>query len=753
MLDDRMNRFAHERIPTPGDRSVSVLAGAWGDPGGDQEASIDLARYVRIGLKHRWLILGALLAALVIGVAATLLSTQIYTASATLQIDRQATQVLEDADVAPAESMVMGEEFFQTQYGLLRSRSLAERVVDSLGLANSDAFLLAMKAEPPAADEGTAAEATRRRRDAVLRIVQANFGVSPVRGSRLVTITFDSPDAGLSARIVNAFAEAFIEANLERRFESTAYVRDFLEERIAQTKARLEDAERQLVAYAGEQQIINLTDNTEPNAQQESLVSRSLGALNASLAQAQAARVAAEARWRQANSSALMSLPEVLQNPAIQRLSEERARVSAEYQQKLSIYKADYPEMQQLDARLAELDQEIASIAGSVRASIRAQYEVAANEEQALRAQVNGLKGDVLDLRDRSIQYNILQREVDTSRTLYDGLLQRYKEVGVAGGVTANNISIVDRAQPPRSPSKPNLLLNIAIAGLLGLGLGVLAALLIEALDETLEKPEDVEEKLGLPVLGVVPLLDKGTAPSAALADARSGFSEAYYSIRTALQFSTPQGAPASLLVTSSRPAEGKSTTAYAIALNLARIGRRVLLADGDLRNPSMHRVIGVENDAGMSNLLSGNGDLPALVKATSQQGLDFLACGPLPPNPAELWGGDRLRSVLENATHAYDHIVIDGPPVLGFADAPLLASAVQGTVLVVESKQTRRAQARGALRRLTIGGTHLLGVILTKFNVKATRYGGYDYSYDYHYGPGEASRGRSRNAGGRDKG
>ena len=747
MLDDyrRMNRSPRELARAQSD------SGAGGGGAGAMAASpvfadrevvdIDLARYLRIALKHRWVILGAFLAALAIGLAATLLSTRIYTASATLQIDRQATQVFDNgADVAPAESMIQGEEFFQTQYGLLRSRSLAERIVDSLGLASSDSFLEEMGVDVPRGDEGTAAERTRRRRELALTTVQENFGVSPVRGSRLVKISFDSPNPTLSARIVNAFAEAFIQSNLERRFESTAYVRDFLEERIAQTKSRLEDAERQLVAYAGQQQIINLSDSTAPNAQQESLVSRTLGTLNNSLAAAHAERIAAESRWRQANSSALMNLPEVLENPAVQRLSEERAKVSAEYEQKLSVYKPDYPEMQQLSARLAELDSEIASIAGSIRASVRAQYQIANDEERALEAQVNALKGDVLDLRNRSIQYNILQREVDTSRTLYDGLLQRYKEVGVAGGVTANNISIVDRAVAPDRPSKPNLLLNIAIAGLLGLGLGVLSALLLEALDETLEKPEDVEEKLGLPVLGVVPLLEKGVTPIAALSDVRSGFSEAYYSIRTALQFSTPEGAPASLLITSSRPAEGKSTTAYAIALNLARIGHRVLLADGDLRNPSMHRVVGVENDAGMSNLLSGNGELSALTKRTAQDGLDFLACGPLPPNPAELWGGDRLRKLLEDVSASYDHIVIDGPPVLGFADAPLLASAVQGAVLVVESKQTRRAQARGALRRLIIGDTHLLGAILTKFNVKATRYGGYDYAYDYNYGGPEGS-------------
>jgi capsular exopolysaccharide synthesis family protein len=227
-------------------------------------------------------------------------------------------------------------------------------------------------------------------------------------------------------------------------------------------------------------------------------------------------------------------------------------------------------------------------------------------------------------------------------------------------------------------------LVNIVLAAFLGLGLGVLLALLMEALDETLAAPDDVESKLGIPVLGVIPLLAKGQTPRLALADIKSNFSEAYYSLRTALQFSTPEGAPRTLLTTSARPGEGKSTTAYATALNLARLGRRVLLLDGDLRNPSMHRVIGVENDAGVSNLLSGNAELTALLKPTGQQGLDFIPCGPIPPNPAELWGSDRLRKVLQEAGEVYDHIVIDGPPVLGFADSPLLASMVGGTVFVL---------------------------------------------------------------------
>lgn len=712
-----------------------------------ERSAFNIAEYWRLAVKHRLLILCSFLTAVVIGVAATLLMTPIYVSSVTLQIDREAARVLDVDEVQPRESMIQGEEFFQTQYGLLRSRSLAERVVDSLGLASSDAFLQQMGVDVPRSEGGSAAEQAARRREAVLETIRDNLGVAPVRGSRLVNVSFESPDPALAARVVNAFAENFIQANLDRKYESSSYARQFLEERIAQTKARLEESERALVAYAANQQIINVREADSPNEEAQSLAGMNLSALNASLARVRAERIAAEAKWRQASSSSLMTLPEVLQNPTIQRLTEERARVGAEYEQKLQVFQPAFPEMTQLKARLDELDAQIQTVASGIRNSIRGQFSVAANEERALAAQVEGLKGDVLDLRSRSVQYNILQREVDTSRTLYDGLLQRYKEVGVAGNLAANNISIVDRALPADKPSKPRLLVNLLLAALLGLGVGVVVALAIEALDETLANPEDVESKINLPVLAVIPLLEKGSSPHEALRDIRSNFSEAYYSLRTALQFSTPNGMPASLLVTSSRPAEGKSTTAYATAVNLARLGRRVLLADGDLRNPSMHRVMNIPNDAGMSNLLSGAADLRSVAKPTDQPNLDFIPSGPLPPNPAELWSGDRLKRVLEEASGIYDHVVIDGPPVLGFADAPLLSSAVAGTVFVLEAKGTRRAQARGALRRLTVGHGHILGAVLTKFNTKALQYGGYDYAYDYHYG-GDAPSGKGRGAG-----
>jgi succinoglycan biosynthesis transport protein ExoP len=708
-----------------------------------EKPAFDVAAYWRLALKHRILIIGSFLAAVAIGAAITLLMTPIYEAKATLQIDREAARVFNAEDVTPRESMSQGEDFYQTQYGLLRSRSLAERVIESLGLASSDRALESLGITPPEATGSAAAQAERRRGLALIA-VQKGLGIAPVRGSRLVAITFDNPDPVVAARVANGFAENYIQANLDRKYESSSYAREFLEERIAQTKDRLEDAERQLVAYAANQQIINVGENADGGTGQ-SLTSNNLVALNTSLAAARAERVAAEERWRSARSTPLMTLPEVLQNSSIQRLNEQRATLEGEYQQKLSIYQPDYPEMVRLKAQIDEIQGQMQALASNIRSSIQSQYTIASNQEQSLNAQVNALKGDVLDLRDRSIQYNILQRELDTTRTLYEGLLQRYKEVGVTGDITANNISIVDRAVPPSKPSKPDLLINLALAGLFGLGLGVIGALGLEALDETLATPDDIEAKLGVPVLGVVPLLTKGESTTDALADIRSGFSEAYYSLRTALQFSTPDGAPRSMLVTSARPAEGKSTTAYAVALNLARVGKRVLLIDGDLRNPSMHRVVGVDNESGMSNLLSGSTDLQSVVQRTRQEQLFFIPCGPLPPNPAELWGGDRVRQFLTDAQTRFDHVVIDGPPVLGFADAPLLAASVGGVLFVLESRGTRRGQARGALRRLKVGHARLLGAVLSKFNTKHTSYGGYDYAYDYHYGaeaePGKKDR------------
>jgi capsular exopolysaccharide synthesis family protein len=392
--------------------------------------------------------------------------------------------------------------------------------------------------------------------------------------------------------------------------------------------------------------------------------------------------------------------------------------------------------MLQLKAQIDEINKQIAAEEGNMRSGIRAEYQAALQQEQMLADQLNGLKGEVLDLQSRSIQYNIYKREVDTNRQLYDGLLQRYKEIGVASGVSNNNISIVDRAEPGLK-FKPNLQLNLAVALLGGLVLGILLALAFEYLDDTFKRPEDIEKLLGLAVLGAVPALKAPQTPKAAVADLRSAFAESYRSLRTALQFSTDRGAPRSLLVTSAMPSEGKSTTALVLGQFYAQLGKRVLIVDCDLRNPSLHRSLGVDNSEGLSNYLAGALKPTDLIRPTEMEGLMYLPSGPLPPNPAELLMGSKMLSLITVGSEKFDMLILDGPPVMGLADAPILSNLAQGTLLVVKAGATRVAVARNALKRLHAARAHVVGGLLTQFQAQQAGsygYGGYDY---YSYGGG----------------
>ena len=729
----RLGQIRPARNAVAPQRLEGVLAIDTAARAGGQSLPEDLTAYWERVVKHRWLIAVTILVCLAIGAGVTLLTRPAYTARTTLQIDRESAKVVNVEEVTPNEQLVSGEEFFQTQYGLLRSDSLADRVSDSLGLARDDSFIKAM------AGKVVPGQSPSERTDAVSKLLRDHLGVTPTRGSRLVAVTFTSPDAQLSAKIANAFADNFIETNIDRRFQSSSYAREFLEKRLAQTKAKLEQQERELVAYAASHQIIQLTDGsaTPGGPGGQSLQAADLEALNASLAAAHADRIRAQQHWADASSRAGGDIPEVLANSTIQQLIGERAKKTAEYQDKLAIFRSEYPDVKQLKAQIDELDRQINRQTESVRQSIKAQFDIAANNERALQSKVNSLKGDVLSLRDRSIQYTILQREVDTSRTLYDGLLQRYKEVGVAGGVTTNNISVVDHAKPPRLPSEPKPLRNMAIALLAGAMLGLALAFLREAMDQAVRAPADVENALRLPVLGSIPILPKGTQAREALADNRSPMSEAYFSLRSALQFSTTDGFPKTLLVTSTRTAEGKSTTAYALAQSVARLGFRTLLADGDLRNPSLHRMMGVDSRHGLSSFLTGASTLREIIQEADAPNLFVIPAGPLPPNPAELLAGERLAGFLAEAAHDFDMVIIDGPPVLGLADAPLISAAVGGVILLIEAGRTGRNQARAALRRLQMVGAHVLGVVLTKFSANSAAYGyGYAYEYEYAYGP-----------------
>lgn len=702
---------------------------------------IDLLSYWRILVKRRWTVLGALAIVLAFTLVGTLLMTPIYRATTSLQIERDTIKVVDVEGVTPVEGPG-GNDFYQTQYELLKSRALAQRVASQLDLAEGDRLERIAPRSPWAAlgglfsrsqdvdaDDDSGADADARAEAATVAVMQG-ITIAPVRNSRLVRLHFDSPDPVFSQRAANALAEAYIASNLERRFDSSTYAKTYLEDRLEELKLKLEESERQLVAFAQQEQIVGTGENSG------NLSEQNLGSINTALSQVRTERIRAESRWRQAQASrGLVLLGEVGQNSIIKSLQEQRGRLMAEYQDKLRLYKPAYPLMVQLKGQIDEIDSQIGAEVANIKAAIQAEFLATQEQERLLEEQMALLKTDVLDLQSRSIQYNIFKREVDTNRQLYDGLLQRYKEIGVAAGVTNNNISVVDRAQPG-SKYKPSLARNLALGLAMGLMLGVLLALGFEYLDDTLKAPEDIEKQLGLSVLGVIPLLKPPMTPVKAMEDPRSAFAESYRSVRTALQFATDTGVPRCLLVTSATPAEGKSTTALTLAKNFAQLGKRVLIIDADLRNPSLHRSLGKENTSGLSNYLAGASKATEVIQATDTPHLMFMPTGPLPPNPAELLMGPKMLSLISIAAEKFDQVIIDGPPVMGLADAPILANMATGTLLVIEAGETRIAVARNALKRLVAARAHVVGALLTKFSSKHAGYGyGYGaYNY-YSYG------------------
>ena len=675
---------------------------------------IDFARLLRILHEWRWLILAAAALGLIAAVLITLLTTPQYRARVTLEVNPPRVEIMANTN---QETAADGSawDFIATQVGLLKSSSLAQRVVEDLNLANNTAF-----ANPDAEPAERLKQATRK--------VAGNLEVSPPSEGQLINFSFVSESPEFAARVANAYGSAFINSTLQRRYEASTYARNFLERQISKTRGDLEKSERQLVAYAQSQGIINTSagGDGERGADAGSLQGQSLVALNEALAQATARRVAAEGAYR----SAAAAGPTTDVTNSTQALRQSRAALEAEYQDKRTLMKPDHPEMISLRSRIQELDRQISREATNVENSrlngLQAEYRAALSAEQALRSRVAGLKGQVLDLRGRSIQYTILQREVDTNRALYDALLQRYKEIGVAGGIGAAPVSIVDRADVPTSPFKPNLLWNLLIGLGLGLASGVAAAFALEFMNDTIKTRSDVRNKLGLACLGAIPKRTKKIPLLEELEDQLSPASEAYSSLATSLRFSTDHGVPKTLLISSARAGEGKSSTAVALAHNFARLGKSVLLIDSDLRKPAFRSL---SNGQGLTKLLTSEEKVADHVTATQYDNLWLLACGPVPPNPADLLSSGRLRSIIREASAQFEVVVVDAPPVLGLADAPLIASVVNDVILVIESGKTRTSAGLEALNRLRAAGANVLGGTLTKSAEEKSSYG---YSYKY---------------------
>lgn len=712
-----------------------------------REATKPDVRYLFALVRRDWWLLaltGGL--ALVAAVLLTMFAMPRYVASAAIQINDTSTRVLgseDEAGEAEAINRLDTERFLRTQVDVLSSRGLALRVAQKLKL-DRDAKFLAAQGEAAEAGAGPA-----QLRNQIVKLLMENLAIDLPRDSRVVTVSYSSSDPALSALVANTYVEEFIQSNLQRKFDSSSYARDFVSKQLGEAKSRLEQSELALNGYARSAGLINtrsaFVSDSDDNARQDrgsSVTTSSLIELNTAANGATARRILAESRWRAINSGPLLSASEVLSNTSIAAMISQRATIQAELNQDRVQRLADYPSVRSRQAQLDALNGQIQSAAANVRNSVRADYNAAVAAEAELAGQVEKLKNATLAEQDRTVQYGLLAREADTNRQVYDGLLQRFKQLNAAAGISLSNVSVIDRAEPPVLASSPSLTKNLAIGVLAGLVLAAVILFVRHEFDDAVRVPEDIEAKLGLTLLGVIPRV-AGESLAEALLDPKTPISEAYNSLRAGLLYSTPDGSPSVLLFTSAQASEGKTTSASATAAGFAKLGKRTLLIDADLRKPSLHRVAGLANEQGLSTLLTSREPLNSAVAGSGQENLSLLSSGPIPPSPTELVSSLRMEELLAQASREYEVVVIDSPPILGLADAPILAALADGVVFIIEAERSRRGALKGALRRLRATHPILLGAVLSKFDPgkfsnRYSEYYGYE-QYRYEDAPGTA--------------
>jgi capsular exopolysaccharide synthesis family protein len=567
----------------------------------------------------------------------------------------------------------------------------------------------------------------------------SRLSIEPVKNTRLVRIHFDSYHPELASQVANTVATHYIKLNLENRFKATEQAKEQLNEQLELMRAKVESADEALQAFCEKHGFIFLDDKEKNVALQR------LSDLNEALARAESDRMTKEALYRQTKKGEFESLTAVLDNKMIQELKQQYLQLEVQYSKLAETFKPEYPEMIRLKKQMETIQRRLNAEYARYMTAIKNEYESCLRKESLVRSSFEQQKALVTEMQQKGIQYNILKREADTNRDLYKNLLQRMKEAGIQAGITASNIQTVDQAEVPARPYKPNIPRKILYAAVIGLFIGAGLAFFLEYLDNTIKTSEDVEQIVRLPSFGMVPTisnektrrLERGKAYPVELVTfghPRSLLSEVYRNIRTSILLSFSERPPRTLVVSSPNPMEGKTTTAVNMAIAFSQLGSPVLIIDGDMRKPRVHKVFNGANGVGLSNFLSGNAELKSVIKTSNIPNLFYIPAGPIPPNPSELLGSNLFKNMLQFLGRTFDQIIFDSPPVLTFGDSLILSNSVDGVVLVVLSGKTPREalhQSKNALHQVN---AKILGVVVNQVDLGQTRYGHYSYGNYYYY-------------------
>lgn len=741
------------RLPEPS-RQIDVLRPSRAQAFELSPREPHLYDYLLILRKHQWLILSFMLTVVTIVSITTFRMHSVYVATAKLEIDKESSNILPFQGTDPYDYMMDADNYIETQTRILTSETMALQTIRNSGLAS----------HPDFSSGGVVSEAiatgslANQKRPSEIAAFLGSLSVKRIPNSRLLEVSFESTDPVLAARILNAHLENFKAQNIQSRYDATAEASSWLASQLSDLKLKVEKSETDRINYERQNQIWSL-DNDKNN-----MTTQRLADLNKELTDAESDTLKKRALYEYAESGALDAVPQIRDNLVLQDLLRKRSELSAQYTEAVNQYGPNFPKVQRIQAQIKDQEEQINKERKGLVIQLRSDYNEARAREDLLSQRLEQQKAETNAMSEKMVQYNILKRDADANKALYEGLLTKLKEAGISAGLKSSNIRIVDPAMIPSSPSRPAKTRNIALAFLVGLVGGIGLALLREYLDNTVKTPDDVETLSRLPSLAVVPAFGDSTDPTKRAGLLRSVSSnghdkrfelvaqhlpksqtaEAFRALRTALLLSRADHPPQVILVTSALPREGKTTAAANLAVTLAQLGDKTVLVDADLRKPGVGRLLNLGSGkyAGLSSYLAGASTLDLVtVPHPAIPNLAAIPTGPLPPNPADLLSSHRLSDAIAELRTKFKFIVIDSPPIMAATDAVILSVQADGVLLVVRSGETPKEAFTRSRDLLISVKSNLLGVVLNAVDAGAPDYY-YSYRYypySYGYGPQEA--------------
>jgi succinoglycan biosynthesis transport protein ExoP len=757
---------------------------AYGEESGP-EGEMHLRDYWQTIRKRLWLLIG--LAVIISTISALRQARQpdIYQSRSRVQVDTESLSPALGASKGGyyfSDNSYMDPEYFNTQVQIISSPTLLRRVARTLDLEHNQTFLN-MRAPDPSAWQsllriagygpkekepvrpealpltGIGAQALVRATPAddaadierlapYVESLQNILDVEQVKKTRLIDIRANHTDPVVATKVSNAVADAFALWNLEVKTKTNTLAGTYLQKRIAELQSQIRNGEEQLVNYAQSHEIISL------DAAQNTVVERLTG-LNRALLEAENERSLAEAAYRASLQPGAAEANAEVTDKSIPELKSKLTELRQKRAQLMLTDTDESPEVKDANQQIATLEKQLEDTRGGAKkvitVNLETNYRKALDREKTLRESFNKQRSETVAQNQAAINYNIIKQEIETNKGLLEGLMQRSKENDVSMAGTPNNIHVVDYAAIPKTPIGPRRLQAVLLALALALGFGVALSLFLEYLDDTVKTPGDIESGLRLPALAIIPVAGKanqrfmpisralqrngnGVGPELLInAQGPTVQAEAYKHLRTSILLSTAGRSPKTLLVTSSVPAEGKTTTAVNTATVLAQTGAKVLIIDADMRRPRLHQVFGLSNEGGLSSILSSDNteaEILAKINQYQESNIYLLNSGAIPPNPAELLGSSQMKRVLGIAGNTFTHIVIDSPPIASFTDGVLLASLVDGVILVVRGGTTSRQVVKRSRQTLHEVGSKIIGVVLNQAEVRSSDYYYYHYNY-----------------------